>query len=286
MRLSKLAGLCVLLLAGCAGGGSSSSLPSLGTQFSGSMKIGHQQVPLPPGQWFVRGSSEAYTAIGSSGAALPPTNFIVLVNQAPENPYFIFVRSIADGQFGWKASRSCSPKNSLHSETRINQDVGDQDCWWIKKANIRRRSVRNLSSNKQSHYYESAKQVSEWARGAGVTFPVRSFVVGYHMADIRDVFGVEYFFDPEQDHGPVPASGTASYIDRLTEWGAGWSADVKAGFDGKLQKSVHRPRNKTITQPATSNTEIRLKRLDNLLNKKLITPDEYKAHRKIIIEQL
>ena len=92
----KIISFLAFILAGCAGGGSSVPLPSLGTHFTGSMKIGHQQVPLPPGQWTVRGSAEAYTAIGNSGAALPITNVITLVKQNGDNPFVIFISNIPD----------------------------------------------------------------------------------------------------------------------------------------------------------------------------------------------
>jgi hypothetical protein len=107
----KIISFLAFILAGCAGGGSSVPLPSLGTHFTGSMKIGHQQVPLPPGQWTVRGSAEAYTAIGNSGAALPITNVITLVKQNGDNPFVIFISNIPDGQFGWQASPRCSREN-------------------------------------------------------------------------------------------------------------------------------------------------------------------------------
>ncbi|MEE2970482.1 MAG: hypothetical protein VX741_10160, partial [Pseudomonadota bacterium] len=135
-------------------------LPSLGSQFTGSMKIGHQQVPMPPRQWTVQGSSEAYTAIGNSGATLPVTNVITLAKQNGDNPFLILIGNIPDGQFGWQASPRCSRENRLHNETIINQDGGSQDCWWVRTASPGRGLLRH-SANKQSHSHENAKQVLE-----------------------------------------------------------------------------------------------------------------------------
>ncbi len=158
-----------------------------------------------------------------------------LARQNGDNPFLIFIGNIPDGQFGWQASPRCSRENRLHNETIINQDGGNQDCWWVRTASLGRGLLR-YSANKQSHSHENAKQVLEWVHRSGVNIPDRGDAVGFHMADDRDILIIDYYFDRPRNQTDLPVANNGSFLDRIIAWGNDWNPKIVSGFYGEISK--------------------------------------------------
>jgi hypothetical protein len=127
--------------------------------------------------------------------------------------------------------------------------------------------------------------------------------IGYRIADSYDFVTVRYFFNPEAKNlaPPVYSDWNSSdwhkdriqnfpkklaYFNNTKQWAASWLTEVKAGFNGKLAVTrSHTPRPEPVSSGILS-TENRLKQLDGLLEKKLITPQEYQERRKIILDKI
>ena len=160
------------------------------------MEIGEKKIPLPPGEWTVTRSKSSSLDSFYPGTNTLPTASVTLRN-SPASPYMVVVATntaSAVGQ-GFVESRHCQRKDWLFLKMTINEQVGDQECWWVDRRVVGRNTSR----------------------------PVPIIVVGYRLADINDFLNVTYIFRPNK----------TDFVD-AKEWGRAWSYRVKAGFKGEF----------------------------------------------------
>ena len=165
--------LVVGLLAGCA---TAPPIP-VGTKVTDQLVIYKKQIPLPPGEWTVRGAATGQTAGVSSGMA--GANFVRLVLLNPKgNPFLIHVYANS-GQgrgYGWVTYNYCSRDDMLLRETAVNFEGREQECWW----NNHRRMTRGSRS------LPEVLQGYDYAYQNNLAIPLNALSVGCSAAAGQD----------------------------------------------------------------------------------------------------
>ena len=148
-----------------------------------------------------------------------------------------------------------------------------------------------------------------------IPFPRTMIDVFHHFAGPRTLLNVHYLFHPESDGITQDYSASfntsdwhvsnfnkdpakVSYVAKLKAWGEEWHPAVKAGFEGKLDKYIASkpqqpptplavgPTTNAVNPPSGTGVEGRLENLKSLLDKGLITPQEYDQKKAEILRGL
>ena len=163
----------------------------VGKAFIAYMEIGGKKIPLPPGEWTVKRSKPSSLDSFYPGTNTLPTASVALGNTTA-SPFMVIVATntaSAVGQ-GFVASRHCQRKDRLFLKMTINEQVGDQECWWVDRRVVGRNTPRPVP-----------------------IIVVRAII----LADINDVLFVRYLF----------RSNKIDFVD-AKEWGRAWSFRVES----------------------------------------------------------
>lgn len=147
----------------------------------------------------------------------------------------------------------------------------------------------------------------DYIRERNITVPNHLILSGYRFADADKFLDVWYLVNPQFDgfpsyqrtswtdspwhpHSVATDPKKKAYIDRLKVWTEEWHQRVRAGFDEKLTgAAIQIPAKPTVSaSPASESSSVadRLKQLDALFKKELISKEEYEQRRKQILDSL
>jgi hypothetical protein len=103
----------------------------VGSEVSGTLKIGMVTVPLPPGAWTVVNVNEKQN---NNFDAIAATDLIQFVDGKPTGSLYINT-NLDLTRSGWQLASECSRKNVWFSQQDANYE-NDQRCWIINYATI------------------------------------------------------------------------------------------------------------------------------------------------------
>lgn len=242
----KIRSLCNLVLIAITFAACTTAPPSIpvGRKVSGHFTIYEKQIPLPPGEWTVRGASTRISPTDAGKYITQPFLSLALLNPNgnPSAIYVVTNRGVGSGG-GYVTSKQCDRSDMHLRVTASNVPGSDQECWWIN----------HIQMGTGPKTPPALRQAYDYAKTNKIVSAVYSLQVGYRLADAYGIIWIRYYFNPEREGFDPPrhAEWLASdwhqdrigkdlkkveYVERLIRWGHGWLPKVRAGFKGKLGK--------------------------------------------------
>ena len=302
-RLLSL-GSVLLLLAGCGvtTRGDFEKQFSVSQSVSSPLVIAKKQIPLPDGKWVVASQGTTTTSLSTPIAGLILVNMDRSAEAVAVEVYTNIEPSISTT--GWNPLKACGRKDMISPSPKSSFSAGDEECWFINHNKF-------IRSSKTTPMARLRNAAFDFAHLKNLELPNTGIYTGYRIADGSDYVTIRYYFNPEAKGLSPDNAGSWSgsnwhrdrlvrdskrvaYIDNQKKWSALWLKKVKTGFNGKLQKPAGlyplkksvEPTRKKSAKPTNWTTEARLKKLKDLRDKNLITPEEYQNRRRAILEQL
>lgn len=195
--------------------------------------------------------------------------------------------------------RECTRENVFYrfpdASTFINPRRGF-DCF----------NIGHIAMTTGKNPSQSAKDTHRWIRENTTGMPGIMIRADFHRSDSSQHLRIRYFRNPEAE-GFAPAVDTGwrssnwhydrlhrdpkrlAYVTKIKDWAIAWKPRFEAGFLGQGFKAAPITKSTPANEaPKTtgSDAEVKLKKLQHLLDKKLITPDEYRDQRKKILDSL
>lgn len=280
---------------------------AIGAKFSSVMTLGPRQVPLPPGEWTLIGKDN-YTSTGGDGAT---TQLIrVFLAQGDENARvlkgYIVARTnlAAGGRGGWTRTSDCDRVDMLFNQSDKNYNTRDEECLYINHITM------TLGNNPDKYF----RQAYDYMDSHAIRRPTTAVSVNFSLVKGTDFLHASYRFNPELD-GFAPSKTMTwrendwhkdmitsdpkkvAWVEDKKKWAFEWMKQVKAGMDNKLTVAV--PKEPKPSPPAQlsapgapaagqagAGAADRLKQIKELLDRNLITKDEYETRRKAILDGL
>lgn len=263
------------------------------------------KVPLPPGSWKLVSISIYRT--NTSNVELR-SHFLVRHDRYMVTGLMRIIVPTESVEYAWTTTRDCSEKRKriawyFHEDTYEKHE----DCNVLYPSRGPRRSLKGW------------QKTFKYIRQSGLFMP-RAFVGGrFTRSEREDYLRIGLWLTPE--HYGFPRQGWYSrssnpwninnidafpkkkaFMEKARVWAKSWKGLVDKGFKNELLRAevlahpkidgsfnrIPKKAPETIQHLTTtgSGAEAKLKKLKSLLEKKLITPEEYRAQRKKILDQL
>lgn len=250
-----------------------------------------KQIPLPEGEWIV-------AAVDSKGPHSNGTELVqvFLINEVDKKLKGItrFTYAYRNYYSGWRGPhKQCGYGGNLHVKDNGMYDGTESDCWRVWGI--------NMTTAKAGAPRESL----DFMQSRGLAVPTQVIGVEYYRFKQSNFYVTGYFKNPEFDGISKPDSSDSklhdykpdrigqfpekkAYVDKFIEWSVGWKKNIDLGFEGRLTeeimgKSVARDAKSKMKNDSTD-VEAKLLKLQSLLEKGLITPEDAAIKRKQILE--
>jgi hypothetical protein len=264
-----------------------------GTKISGHLALNSHSpiIALPPGIWEVAGfktTTNNIDTLFASGFLFQREGQKFL-----KGVYFIVPTNHADG---YLPAKYCERTN-MHFIRKISNDSGgDQDCYYVNHYRVTLSGSKNQFVNK----------IGEYLINEEIEVPNHLVQSGHRKADSSMMLTVRYYFNPLIDgFDDFPRTTWADspwhpsaiigdekkqkYIHKIIDWTKRWHPVFIDGFKEKLTAggTVNVSGNRPPASPKIEGSaEDRLISLRRLLDRDLITRDEYNTRRKEILDSL
>jgi hypothetical protein len=298
-----------LALVGCAGGIDAKDY-KIGTEFSDVFKIdfdaGRKSVPLPPGIWKLV-STRTHMSGGSGGSHVNLMNFYLIRHSKKNVTGVLSIRTpIEIVSSHWGISTMCSQKRKDRSWYYLEDSFDrNEDCNLIYP-------IRGFKRN-----YKPFKGIFDYIESRSLIIPNTWVTVRFVRSQDDNFLRVNYAL-PQENYGfarEIKYSNTKSpwsinninafpkkkdFKERAVAWTKSWKGLVDKGFKNELRKEeviahpridgtiARKPAMTTgpLSKPSDPSIEGRLRKLQQLLDKKLITPEEFGDRRRKILDKI
>lgn len=269
----------------------------IGATVSGTLQLGSRQLPLPSGPWVLVAKERRLSTGSAAGVPLIWAYLAQLENGAIARSIFAGTNLEAN-QGGWARNASlCDRTDTHHYRSDRNYNPRDVECWTINHIGM------TLAADAWQVHRDFYGYTEDKRR------PATALTIGFYMVDGFDFLQVSYLINPEiRGFDRTPTSdwrGNPWHKDRASEdpkklaliqelkaQGEQLLPLVRAGLKDQLPagtattevaKSAPTPSPGT---PKFDDVAPRLQRLQQLLDQKLITVDEFQVRRKAILDGL
>ena len=262
----------------------------LGTVVTNPVKIGRVYVPLPPGEWRLIGHNTERSQLGSIWARIVLAN---IQNGQLRDAAFIQTVLNLNHFYGYAFYRECGRNDIFFVKVFSNYDASDQDCWLVNHSAI------TVGKNAPKEYLEAL----DYLRSESVPIPSTMIVHWHRFANRSNFLNANFYRNPDADG--IQASATVDwrssewnigrvsnfpekqkYLQRVREFGERWHALVKIGFEGKPPSLPEATSSMSVQPEVGADVGARLRQLQDLRDKNLITPSEYDERRQAILKTL
>jgi hypothetical protein len=242
----------LILLAGLLAGGPALAQPkwAQGQTYSGNIDIGGVQVPLPPGDWEVLGSSSTsakFDGLGHNTMADPGASVIVALGQFVSNRLRAYTvvnynaRAMSDG---WTAGEEKQCRREFIHMARVFSDRQTaKSCSYVNHTVF-------VLNEKSTPWW---RQSVEYIKQKNMALPDVTLLSGTVVSDRANFVAVAYHFSPQAAGFGRPKQRTWSqsdwnkenaaqdpkrqaYVRSVIDWTEKSRPVVEAGLAGKLKK--------------------------------------------------
>lgn len=269
----------------------------VGTVYKDAAEVGRKQVPLPGGDWVLAAKESARTTGGSN---VPLFRAILMQEKEGKLHKWVYINTNLDvGVGGWTRDRAiCDRADVHHNASDRNYNAKDTECWIVNHYG------QTLGANPSPVYTDFFKATDDKGR------PATSLGISFFIVKDFDFLTVLYNVNPELEgfektptadwrgnpwHRDMTGTDAKKleYISKLKLEGEGLLPLVKDGFRGRLKIPATSPAPR-VTSPASTQVDSlqepdvvsRLRTLEDLLGKGLISREEFDTRRKAILDRL
>lgn len=250
------------------------------------LTIGKLSMQLPAGEWILAAKTEENGRIQTNSDSPPRHRFAavqirdktltaIVVFRAPARSFYYVTR--------WRDD-PCKAETSFIVKSTLQQTVNMPECFVVAS-----QAAGTFDAASPTH-----KELVRWAQDNGYALPSSMLRVFYTKHHQGDYFRLNVYF-----------AGDTSSASAAEAWGRQTVASLSAmvtrpSIQGKLPELPAFVAAPAGTQPVAarmqapavganttpSSAEARLRQLKNLLDSRLITPEEYEDKRKKIVEEM
>jgi hypothetical protein len=298
-RLAKIVGVFLCLLGSEGAWAQNLKDAAIGTIYSNFAAIGERQIPLPSGEWVLVARSK--TLSGGSGMGVPMISVYLGQVEAGVAKRVIFASAnLESSPGGWTRNRSICDRNDVFfNSSDKNYNSQDTECWVINHVGL------TLAANASQVHRDFYRFTDDKGR------PKTAVGISFYIVKSYNFFEVHYYANPEADgFEPTPTADwrgnpwhrdlslsdpqRRAYLENLKAEGEKLFPLVKDGFRGRLTApAVAKPAAPAAPIPSAGSSDqnagdvaVRLQRLQDLLDRKLITPIEFDERRQVILKTL